>query len=96
MKKKFNALILILIIFFHYENLNAENWFTSSGNYNSSKYSSLNQINQDNVTNLKETWVYKNGFKPQKEKNNYSNNQATPIFTGKNLIVSSLDNSLIA
>ena len=96
MKKNFKTLILFLIIFFYYENLNAKNWFTSSGNYNSSKYSALNQINQDNVTNLKETWVYNNGFKPPKEKNNYSNNQATPIFTGKNLIVSSLDNSLIA
>ncbi len=96
MKKNFKTLILFLIIFFYYENLNAKNWFTSSGNYNSSKYSALNQINQDNVTNLKEAWVYKNGFKPPKEKNNYSNNQATPIFTGKNLIVSSLDNSLIA
>ena len=83
MKKNFKTLILFLIIFFYYENLNAKNWFTSSGNYNSSKYSALNHINQDNVTNLKKTWVYNNGFKPPKEKNNYSNNQATPILLEK-------------
>tara|TARA_B100001057_G_C22862233_1_gene954992 strand:+ start:2039 stop:4057 length:2019 start_codon:yes stop_codon:yes gene_type:complete len=92
----FKTIILFLIIFLNLNNLHADNWFTSAGNYNSSKYSALNQINQDNIDNLKKAWVYKNGYKPPKEKNNYSNNQATPIFTGKNLIVSSLDNSLIA
>ena len=96
MKLIFKSLILSLIIFFNLNNLYANNWFTSAGNYNSSKYSNLNQINQNNINNLNKAWVYKNGFKPSKEKNNYSNNQATPIFTGKNLIVSSLDNSLIA
>ena len=89
-------LIIFLTILFHFNTLYSENWFTSAGNYNASKYSSLNQINQENVNQLEKTWVYNNGFKPNKEKNNYSNNQATPIFTGKNLIVSSLDNSLIA
>ena len=88
--------LILLTIFFYSNYLYSENWFTSAANYNSSKYSSLNQINQENVNQLENTWVYNNGFKPNKEKNNYLNNQATPIFTGKNLIVSSLDNSLIA
>ena len=96
MKLIFKTLVLFVITFFYLNNLYANNWFTSAGNYNSSKYSILNQINEDNVNNLEKAWVYKNGYKPSKEKNNYSNNQATPIFTGKNLIVSSLDNSLIA
>ena len=89
-------LIIFLTILFYSNTLHSEDWFTSAGNYNASKYSSLSQINIENVYQLEQTWVYNNGFKPNKKKNNYSNNQATPIFTGKNLIVSSLDNSLIA
>lgn len=88
--------LIFITIFFYSNSLYSENWFTSAGNYNSSKYSNLNQINKENVNQLENIWVYNNGFKPNKKKNNYSNNQATPIFTGKNLIVSSLDNSLIA
>lgn len=88
--------LIFITIFFYSNSLYSENWFTSAGNYNSSKYSNLNQINKENVNQLENIWVYNNGFKPNKKKNNYLNNQATPIFTGKNLIVSSLDNSLIA
>ena len=96
MKFIIKIFILFVITFFSLNNSYSENWFTSSGNYHSSKYSTLNQIDNYNVKNLEETWIYKNGFRPLKEKNNYTNNQATPIFTGKNLIVSSLNNSLIA
>ena len=96
MKKNLKTLTLFLIIFFHFNNSYAQNWFTSAGDYSSSKYSTLSQINKNNLNNLKKIWIYKNGFTPNKEKNNYSNNQATPIFTGNSLIVSSLDNSLIA
>ena len=96
MKFIIKFLISFLIIAFQINNSYANNWFTSSGNYHSSKNSILDQINQYNVNNLKEAWIFENGFKPLKEKNNYTNNQATPIFTGKNLVVSSLDNSLIA
>jgi len=96
MKFFIKILILFVIIFLNLNNSYSNDWFTSSGNYNSSKYSTLSQIDKNNVRNLEKAWIYKNGFKPLKEKNSYSNNQATPIFTGKNLIVSSLDNSLIA
>ena len=96
MKLIIKIFILFVITFFTLNNSYSENWFTSSGNYHSSKYSALNQIDKYNVKKLKEVWIYENGFKPLKEKNDYANNQATPIFTGKNLIVSSLDNTLIA
>jgi quinoprotein glucose dehydrogenase len=96
MKLIIKFLILFVTITSQINNSYANEWFTSSGNYHSSKYSSLDQITLYNLNNLKKAWIYENGFKPLKEENNYANNQATPIFTGKNLIVSSLDNSLIA
>ena len=68
-------LIIFLTIFFYINTLNSEEWFTSAGNYNASKYSSLSQVNLENVNQLERAWVYNNGFKPSKEKNNYSNNQ---------------------
>jgi glucose dehydrogenase len=82
MKFFIKILILFVIIFLNLNNSYSNNWFTSSGNYNSSKYSTLSQIDKNNVRNLEKAWIYKNGFKPLKEKNSYSNNQATPIFTG--------------
>ena len=45
----------------------SENWFTSSGDYHSSKFSNLETINDKNVQNLKNIWTYKNGFSPSKK-----------------------------
>ncbi len=73
----------------------ANNWFISSGEYSSSKFSNLNQINKDNIDKLNTAWVYKNGFTNDRSKS-FSNNQATPIFTGRSLIVTSLDNYIIS
>ena len=63
----------------------SEEWFTSSTNYESSKYSSLDQINDKNTNKLKTAWIYKNGFVTKKINNlkNNINNQSIPIFTGK-------------
>src|SRR5204862_8170883 len=33
-------------------------WLTYSGNYNSQRYSALNQINRQNVKNLRPAWMY--------------------------------------
>src|SRR5215831_7892442 len=33
-------------------------WLTYSGNYQAQRYSGLNQINRQNVTQLKTAWVY--------------------------------------
>ena len=35
-----------------------QNWFTYSGNYRSERFSSLSQINKDNVADLKVIWAY--------------------------------------
>ena len=73
----------------------SEDWLTSAGDYQSSKFSDLDIINNENVRDLKIAWIYKDGFIADKE-NSFSNNQATPIFTGKSLIVKSLDNYIIS
>ncbi len=73
----------------------SETWFTSSGNYYSSKFSNLNHINRMNIKDLNTAWMYKNGFTSYK-KNFFINNQTTPIFTGNSLILTSLDNYVIS
>lgn len=92
-------IIIFLISLIFLNNLTtssySENWYTSSGNYHSTKYSIIEQINNKNVQNLKNIWTYENGFQPSKNEFFY-NNQATPVFTGKNLIVTSLDKFLIS
>ena len=87
----FLIVILVNLTSFSY----SENWFISSGDYHSSKYSNLDQINDKNISNLSNAWIFENGFSPSKKEFFY-NNQATPIFTGKNLIVTSLDNYVIS
>ena len=92
-------IIIFLISLIFLNNLTtssySESWYTSSGNYHSTKYSIIEQINNKNVQNLKNIWTYENGFQPSKNEFFY-NNQATPVFTGKNLIVTSLDKFLIS
>jgi alcohol dehydrogenase (cytochrome c) len=34
------------------------NWFTYSGNYQSTRYSTLQQVNINNISNLSPTWIY--------------------------------------
>ena len=92
----FNTFFLILYFLFINSLSFAEEWFTSSGNYNSLKYSKIKDINQNNLSDLEVAWIYKNGFVPDKNSYFRNNNQATPIFTGKYLISTSLDGSIIA
>ena len=54
MKLIIKIFILFVITFFTLNNSYSENWFTSAGNYHSSKYSALNQIDKYNVKKLKE------------------------------------------
>lgn len=93
MKK--NLLLIIIVFFIKISSSYSSEWFTSSGNYNSDKYSNLDQINKNNLNHLGTAWVYKNGFVTDREKS-INNNQTTPIFTGRSLIVTSLDNYLIS
>ena len=48
----FLIVILVNLTSFSY----SENWFISSGNYHSSKYSNLDQINDKNISNLSNAW----------------------------------------
>ena len=77
--------ISLLILYFYLTNSVSfsDEWFTSSGNYNSLKYSKIKEIDQKNVHNLETAWIFKNGFVPDKNSYFRNNNQATPIFTGK-------------
>jgi glucose dehydrogenase len=36
-----------------------QDWLTYSGNYNSQRYSALNQINRQNVAQLRPAWMYR-------------------------------------
>ena len=92
----FNTILLILYFFFINSLSFAEEWFTSSGDYNSPKYSQIKNVNQNNVNDLEVAWIFKNGFVPDKNSYFRNNNQATPIFTGKYLISTSLDGSIIS
>ena len=88
----FKLIFLITFILPSY----SENWHTSSGSYKSLKYSELETISSVNVKDLNLAWIYKNGFNPDKNIYFRYNNQATPIFTGKSLIVTSLDDNVIS
>src|ERR1700761_7812450 len=72
-----------------------ENWLTYSGNYSGNRYSSLNQINRENVKNLQMKWVYHPLY--QKTTNNQSKMENTPLvdngilYTGTALEVVALD-----
>ena len=73
----------------------SENWFTSAANYSSTKFANIKEINQSNIKNLDIAWIYRNGYIPNKSQTS-QNNQATPIFTGNSLILTSLDNFIIS
>ena len=60
-------IIITLVFFYPYSTLQSDVWFTSAGNYNASKYSNLDQINKENINQLKKAWVYKSGFTPIKK-----------------------------
>ena len=85
MKKNFFKNLLSLTVIFStifISQVFPENWYTSSGNYKSFKYSELDQINKKNIKNLNIAWIFKNGFIPDKNIYFRYNNQATPVFTG--------------
>jgi len=91
-KKLFRYQIFLILFFFTTILADESTWFHSNGNYKSQKYSGLGQINSKNVSNLKLLWSYQNGYVPDKR----ATNQSIPIFTGSSLIVTSLDNYIIA
>ncbi len=95
-KNFFCIIFLIQYFFVVNSDLLSNEWFTSASDYNSIKFSKIEKINKDNVNNLELAWIYKNGFVPDKNSPIRNNNQATPIFTGKKIISSSIDGFVIA
>ncbi|HEX4227365.1 MAG TPA: PQQ-binding-like beta-propeller repeat protein [Bryobacteraceae bacterium] len=72
-----------------------QNWLTYSGSYSGDRYSSLNQINRENVKDLQLKWVYHPLYR--KTSNNQSKMENTPLvvdgimYTGTALEVVALD-----
>ena len=72
-----------------------QNWLTYSGSYSSQRYSTLDQINKDNVKNLQMKWVYHPIY--QKNSKNQSKMENTPLvvdgimYTGTALEAVALD-----
>ena len=72
-----------------------QNWLTYSGGYSSHRYSTLDQINKDNVKNLQMKWVYHPIY--TKTGNNQSKMENTPLvvdgvlYTGTALEAVALD-----
>lgn len=67
--------------------------YTSNGNYQSHKYSELDQINSKNVATLNQSWIYKT---QSYDFNLNKNNQTIPVFTGNSLGVISTSNYFIS
>jgi quinoprotein glucose dehydrogenase len=66
--------------------LDKDVWFRSHANYNSNKYSSLSQINRENIDKLELSWAF--------NKHINQNVQMNPIMAGNVLIVGSGNNKI--
>ena len=72
-------------------------WPTTTGDYRGQHYSSLSQINPQNVTQLKQAWVYHTGDVSTKVKTGSPTTfEATPILFEKNLVFCTPFNRVIA
>jgi len=70
----------------------SKNWHRSNGNNSSTKYSSLKQINRDNVKNLEIAWKYQSLEKPK----SVLNVETNPIIVGDKMFVPTVDNHLLS
>lgn len=68
------------------------NWTRSHGNYFSTRFSDLSQINTKNVTNLKLAWVYES----KRDSDSSKENQANAIFYDNNVIIPDVDNKILS
>ena len=95
-------IIALLALSFHanaqvsYERLRnaaneTDNWMTYSGTYRSERYSALDQINKDNVDDLKVIWAYQ-----MQPATNAGNGlvETTPIVLGGRIRFRSLSSSI--
>lgn len=68
-----------------------EGWFRSGANDYSQKYSSISEITASNIRDLERAWIYKSGAIVP-----HDTVQTNPVFTGQNLITTTLDGRVIA
>lgn len=83
-----------LFNFFGLSFASEQNYFTSTGNYQSHRYSYLDQINLENIDNLKVAWIFKNDLEIKDDPT--VANALTPVITDKSLIFGTLDNYLVS
>ena len=79
------VLIFNFILFANYS-VSSNEWHHSSGTYKSERYSTDDQIDSNNIKDLKVIWAYSSG-----QVRTRSPVQSTPIYTGTKLISVSLD-----
>ena len=70
-------------------------WHRSYGDATSSRYSSLDQINLDNVDQLRVAWVYHSGDLPEKPSADFSI-QSNPLNVGDKLFFPTPGNAIVA
>lgn len=76
---------------------NSEQWPTYAGQKNTTRYSPLKQINQQNISKLKQVWVYHTGDKAGKTKGTMPTAfEGTPIFANNKLYLCTPFNNVIA
>ena len=83
--KNFN--IFLITLFLSPINLEAENWFRSSGNYEAHLYSPETQINEANINDLEKAFSFNTGHVIEA-----LGIQSAPIFTGDKLIINAIEN----
>ena len=68
------------------------NWTRSHGNYFSTRFSNLNEINKNNANNLKLAWVYE----AKMDSGNSKENQANAVFYDNRIFIPDVDNKLVS
>ena len=81
--------ILLLGIACNEIKVTPDDWKAAGGNYGQRKYSSLDQINKENVSTLTQAWVYHSG-------NTDGNVQCNPLIIDGIMYVTSADQQLLA
>ena len=74
------------------EDINESTWYRSNSNNFSNKYSSLNQINRENVKNLQLAWKYQTNENPQMK----LAVQTNPIIVKNRIFIPSVDHHLLS
>tara|TARA_B100001996_G_C18655763_1_gene591114 strand:+ start:113 stop:2113 length:2001 start_codon:yes stop_codon:yes gene_type:complete len=74
------------------EYIDSKKWFRSHGNYFSTRFSNLIQVNSNNANKLKLAWIYETNTDSKMQKEN----QANAIFDSKHVYIPDVDNKIVA